>query len=368
MSAPRYLEQVVLGEERGFLSWLIRALMLPFSLIYRTGLAIFLGIYSMGLRKRYRLGVPVISVGNITFGGTGKTPAVQTICRMLIDQGKKVVILSRGHGGSLKGSMIVSDGCNILTDSSEAGDEPMLLASTLPGVPVVVGKDRRDSGRLACREFDPDVILLDDGLQYWQLHRDLDIAVLDASKPFGSGFVMPMGDLRESVSGLRRAEVVLLTNTTGIDEARYAKIVESVSKLTSHSNIYRSAHKPLCFKNADNGETIALDWIRGRKIVAFCGIGKPSAFIDMLESLGASVARSIVFPDHYRYTVEDITRITGEYKQCGVEAIVTTEKDIARLDKSNTIPDLIALSIELEIYERQKFTEHVSSRINSENK
>ena len=368
MSAPGYLERVVLGEESGFLLWLIRVLLLPFSLIYRIGLAIFLGIYSIGLRRRYRLGVPVISVGNLTFGGTGKTPAVQTICRMLVEQGKRVVILSRGHGGSARGSIVVSDGCNTLVDSTQAGDEPMLLASTLTGVPVVVGKDRRESGRLACREFAPDVIVLDDGLQYWQLHRDLDIAVLDASKLFGSGFVMPMGDLREPVNGLRRAECVLLTNTAGIDEVTYAKIIRKISKLTSHSNIYRSAHKPLCFKKADNGETIDLDWIRGRKIVAFCGIGKPSAFIDMLEYLGASVARSIVFPDHYRYTVEDITRITGEYKQCGVEAIVTTEKDIARLDQSNTIPDLIALRIELEIYERQKFTEHVSSRINSENK
>jgi tetraacyldisaccharide 4'-kinase len=199
-----YLEKLILGENRGPISWLIRALLWPLSLVYRIGLRAYLSIYGIGLRKRCRLKAPVISVGNLTFGGTGKTPAVQTLCRMLAEQGKRVVVLSRGHGGSARGVIVVSDGERMLSDSSEAGDEPVMLARMLPGVPVIVGKDRRDSGRLACERFGPDVIVLDDGLQYWQLHRDLDIVVLDARKPWGSGFVMPMGDLREPASGLRR--------------------------------------------------------------------------------------------------------------------------------------------------------------------
>ena len=364
MSAPGYLERVVLGEDRGALSWLIRALLLPLSLLYRVGLVVFLGIYSLGLRKRYKLDVPVISVGNLTFGGTGKTPAVQTICRMLINQGKRVVILSRGHGGTAQGSVIVSDGNTILSSGIESGDEPMLLAATLPGVPVIVGKDRRESGRLACSKFSPDVIVLDDGLQYWQLHRDVDIVILDATKLFGSGYVMPMGDLREPVRRLQRAEIILLTNTKDLDDAAYDEVVKQVSKLASNAHIYRSAHKPAFFKKADNGETLDLEWAKGRRILAFCGIGKPSAFTGMLELLGASVVKNLVFQDHYRYTVEDITRINNEYRSCGAEAIVTTEKDIARLGENSLISDLFALSVELEIYEEPKFAEYISKRVN----
>ncbi|MCL5103942.1 MAG: tetraacyldisaccharide 4'-kinase, partial [Armatimonadetes bacterium] len=141
-----YLERVILGEERGIGSWIIRALLWPWSLVYRIGLAVYLWLYSSGLRKKHRLGVPVISVGNLTFGGTGKTPAVQAICRMLMESGKKVAILSRGHGGSARKSLIVSDGKSILCDAARSGDEPMELARSLPGVPIIVGKDRRRSG------------------------------------------------------------------------------------------------------------------------------------------------------------------------------------------------------------------------------
>lgn len=364
MSAPGYLERVVLGEDRGLLSWIIRILLFPLSLLYRAGLAVFLGIYALGLRKKYKLNVPVISVGNLTFGGTGKTPAVQKICRILDNQRKKVVILSRGHNGTAKGCVIVSDGLSILSNADESGDEPMLLAASLPGVPVIVGKDRRESGRLACSRFDPDVIVLDDGLQYWQLHRDNDIVVLDASKPFGSGYVMPMGDLREPVSGLKRADIVLLTNTQELDDSAYDKILKTVSRMAPNAGIYRSAHTPVCINKVDSSKSYALEWIKGREILAFSGIGKPSAFTDMLESLGALVINNLVFQDHYRYTVEDIERINNEYNSCGAKIILTTEKDAARIGENCSIPNLYTLSIELEIYEEKRFTEHISNRLN----
>ncbi len=244
MSAPSYLEQVVRGDNKRAASWVIRALLWPFSLLYRAGLAAFLGAYALGIRKRHRLKVPVISIGNLTFGGTGKTPAAQTICRMLVDQEKRVVVLSRGHGGTARGSVIVSDGSAILCDSALSGDEPMLLAKSLPGVPVVIGRDRRESGKLACEKFNPDVIVLDDGLQYWQLYRNLDIVVLDAMRPFGSGFVMPMGDLREPVGGLRRAGVVLLSNSSALSAPEYATLCERVSRLAPGAMVLRCAHEP----------------------------------------------------------------------------------------------------------------------------
>ena len=330
-------------------------------MIYRAGLAAYLAVYSTGLRKRHRLNVPVISVGNLTFGGTGKTPAVQTICRMLLDEGKKVAILSRGHGGSARGTVVVSDGCSITSDSRESGDEPMLLAMTLPQVPVVVGKDRRKSAQLACERSDPDVIVLDDGLQYWQLHRDLDVVVLDAARPFGSGFVMPAGDLREPIGGLRRAGVVLLANARSLDESQYARLLKRVSQLAPHAQIFRCAREPVCFKKASDSQILPLEWIKGRKVIAFSGIARPASFADMLTSLGASVEANLAFPDHHAYTDSDIELIDGERKSRGAEATVTTEKDLARLGPDAAIEDLHTLAVKLEIEESTRFADRINS-------
>lgn len=360
--ANRYLESVILGENRSLISWVLRVLLWPLSLIYRAGLWVFLGVYRLGLRKRCRLAVPVISVGNLTFGGTGKTPAVQAICRMLVGQGKRVVVLSRGHGGSARGVVVASDGERILTDSVEAGDEPILLARTLPGVPVVVGRDRRESGKLACERFAPDVIVLDDGMQYWQLHRDLDIAVLDAKKPFGSGFVMPMGDLREPASGLSRAGVILLANTRAVGDAQYRALTDRIARLSPGASVFRCAHEPVCFVSVETGEQVGLEWAKRREVLAFCGIGRPVSFLDMLDGLGASVTRSIVFPDHYRLSDLDVKRIIDEAEACGAEAIVTTEKDSARLGSGITIPKLYALVIRLDIEDSASFAERVNGK------
>ncbi len=357
MSRP-YLERVVTGEERGLISWLIRVLLWPLSMVYRIGLAVYLGLYSLGIRKRYRLPVPVISVGNLTFGGTGKTPAVQEICRMLLEQGMRVVILSRGHGGSAKGSLIVSDGRTVLASASEAGDEPILLARTLPAVPVVVGKDRRASGDLACREFRPDVVLLDDGLQYWQLHRDLDIVVLDAERPLGSGFVMPMGDLREPASGLRRAGVVL---ANGLRPGQW------LPQVPSDTMVLGAERAPTSLQRKDGGE-IGLDWLRDRKVVAFCGIGKPESFAQTLRSLGASVVDLLEFPDHHTYTPEDVAKIEAARASRGAESVVTTEKDWVRLGERPPITDLYVLGIRLEIEGRERLAEHISERIHGARK
>lgn len=360
----RYLESVILGENRGFISWLLRAFLLPLAIIYRVGLWAYLLIYRLGIRKRCKLNVSVISVGNLTFGGTGKTPAVQTICRVLTEQGKRVVILSRGHGGSAQGAIIASDGERIFVDSSVAGDEPILLARTLPGIPIVVGRDRRESGKLACEQFAPDVIVLDDGMQYWQLNRDLDIVVLDAKKPFGSGFVMPMGDLREPASGLNRAGVILLANARAVDDAHYSALIDRIAKLAPNAKIFRCAREAVCFTDALTGERIGLEWAKRRSVLAFCGIGKPISFLDMLDSLGAFVARSVIFPDHYRLSCLDGKRIIDEADACDAQAIVTTEKDIARLGESIDIPTLYALVIRLEIEDGASFAQHITNWIN----
>jgi tetraacyldisaccharide 4'-kinase len=359
--ARRYVERVILGEERGAVSWLLRGLLWPLSLTYRAGLAVYLAVYASGLRKRHRLPVPVISVGNLTFGGTGKTPAVQTLCRMLRSQGKKVVILSRGHGGSGRGTAIVSDGSDMLTDAAVCGDEPVLLARSLPGVPVVAGKDRRETGALACRSFRPDVIVLDDGMQYWQLHRDLEIAVVDAARPFGSGLLMPAGDLREPIGGLGRASVVLL-NSASPDEAVGVELVDRLTRLAPHALILRAGRKPVSLLDAQDGQDVGLEWLRGRRIVAFCGIGRPESFRETLAALGASVVRFMEFPDHHRYSGSDLCAIRRS-AEVGAEALVTTEKDWARLGTVALIDKLYVLCIGLEIEQSGTLAKYISDRI-----
>jgi tetraacyldisaccharide 4'-kinase len=346
--AGRYLENVILGTERGACSWLIRALLLPLSVLYRVGLALYLGLYRVGLRRRYRLPVTMLSVGNLTFGGTGKTPAVQAICELLLSQGLKVVVLSRGHGGSSKGCGVVSDGASVLMDSSEAGDEPVLLARALPRVPVVVGKDRRESGRTACRMFSPDIIVLDDGMQYWQLHRDVEIAVLDAARPFGSWLLMPAGDLREPPSGLRRADIVLLNNSSGMPDLRLRELEKLLARLASKAEFMPCSRIPVGFVTTGEAE-MPLSWASGRKIVAFCGIGRPGSFFDSLRAIGADIAQQIEFPDHHAYTDADIDLLNTTVRQSGAEALVTTEKDLVRLRSDRLESELLALRVKLEI-------------------
>lgn len=362
-----YLERVFLGDDRGPVSWLIRALLWPLSVAYRIGLAVYLWVYNSGLRKRHKLGVPVISVGNLTCGGTGKTPAVQTICRMLAERGLRVVVLSRGHGGSARGATIASDGESVAGTSAEVGDEPVLLSKTLRGVPVVVGKDRRASGDLACERFSPDVIVLDDGMQYWQLHRDLDIVILNARRPYGSGHVFPMGDLREPISGLRRAGAVLLTNSRALDEAQLDSLKARVSKLIPATHVFASNHVAVGLSSAETGEEHDLSWVAGRRIFAFCGIGSPESFLGMLSNLGAAIAGNIIFPDHYRLSDRDITAIIDGAKASGAEAIITTEKDLARLDQA-CIPNLHTLAIRLEIEDSSHFAQYIANRIDRQNR
>lgn len=359
--ARGYVERVILGEERGAFSWLIRAVLWPFSVLYRGGLAGYLAVYASGLRKRHRLPVPVISVGNLTFGGTGKTPAVQTLCRLLRSQGRKLTILSRGHGGSSRGVTIVSDGTDVLADAAVCGDEPVLLARSLPGVPVVAGKDRPAAGVVACREFRPDVIILDDGMQYWQLHRDLDVVVMDAARPFGSGLLMPAGDLREPVGGIRRAGAIVL-NSRGSDEAVSVELVERLARLAPRALIVRANRQPSSLLSAHDGQDVGLEWLRGRRIAAFCGIGRPESFRDTLTGLGASVEEFLEFPDHYRYSECDLHAIRRAAED-GAEALVTTEKDWARLGAMAPFDRLYVLCIGLEIEQSGKLAKHISDRI-----
>ena len=278
---------------------------------------------------------------------------------MLQDSGMKVVVLSRGHGGKAKSSVVVSNGKDITASLSSSGDEPMLLAKSLRGIPIIVGKDRRKSGRLAEELFKPDIILLDDGMQYWQLYKDINIAVLDAKRPFGSGLVMPAGDLREPIWGLKRADIIIINNKNPEEAIKEESYPSSCCAL-----VFRSKIEPVCLVRASDNEELSLEFIRNKKVAAFCGIGNPDSFFDMLRGLGAKLVFNKGFMDHHAYDTDDLKQIS----QIPADIIITTEKDFVKLaDWQEIYSKLYVLRIRAEIEDKKRFEDYITNRINTKN-
>ncbi|MBC8101266.1 MAG: tetraacyldisaccharide 4'-kinase, partial [Cytophagales bacterium] len=301
----RFVEGVLHGGNRGIGATLLRGALTPLAWLHQAGLETYLLPYRSGLRKRYRLEVPTIAIGNLSSGGTGKTPMAHRVAGYLCGQGHRVVVLSRGHGGSSEGGRaprIVSDGKTVLLTPDAAGDEPVLLANLLPGVPVVVGRDRRASGRLAVERFAPDVLVLDDALQYWQLHRDLDIVLLDARLPFDNGFVLPRGLLREPPAHLSRARIVVFTRADRAAPDALKQSIAQVRRLAPNAEVFTAAHAPVGWVRVGESAVLRLDTLRGREALAFSGIAEGAAFTETVRGLGVNVTDTRDFEDHHAYT------------------------------------------------------------------
>lgn len=338
----------ITGRANGLVPFLLRFVLLLLSLVYVVGLKIFMLPYRLGIRKHKRLPCPVISVGNLTFGGTGKTPTVRVIASQLLARGLRPVILSRGHGGkSNRSATVASDGNERRMSVDECGDEPAMLADLLPGVPVVIGKNRYESGMLAIGAFNPGVIVLDDGMQYWQLHRDLDIALLNAVEPFGCGGVMPRGTLREPASGLRRAGIVVITNADQVTPERLAQVKDRVAALAQGAPIVEARHRPSGFRFLD-GEKTELDWLRGRRVCAMSSIGAPDIFKSSIINLGAEIVGEFDFPDHHLWEFGELTAIGAETRRIGAEALVTTEKDAVKIPNGDFGIPIAVVDVTLE--------------------
>ncbi len=353
----RYLEKVVCGEEMNFGSKIVRALLLPFSWLYLGGLKFYLKLYDWGLKKRTRLGVPVICVGNITFGGTGKTPFVRMLCEFLQKNGVRPVVLTRGHGVKHEGTIIVSDYENVLANAGQAGDEPYLLAKALPGVPVLVDRDRRRSGAWACENLKPDVIVLDDGMQYWQLEKDVIVVIMDAVRPFGSGYVMPAGDMRESEKSLERADLMVFSHCESVTNDHLIDLARRLNKYVDYDNMFCASHIPVKL-TGEEGET-DLSFLKDKDVTAFCGIGNPNSFFDTLERLGARVCGRIIFSDHMDYTEADMADV--EHIAAG-RIVVTTEKDAAKLEDMY-VPNLYVLDIEFDLEDEERFEDRLKKHL-----
>ena len=290
-----------------------------------------LASYTWGVRRRRTLPCPVVSIGNLTLGGTGKTPLTMWVARWYQQQGWRVAVLSRGYGARPPTRLrVVSVGHGPLVDWQAAGDEPYLLASCLPGVPVVIGKDRYRTGRYAYEQFGVHVLILDDGFQHHALQRDLDIVLIDASNPFGSGALFPRGILREPLHALRRADALVLTRVEMAGETLSA-LCQQMRQGHMPQPMYRLTTRAEALHCTGTHSAVDLATLRQRRVVAFVGIGNPQAFVTTLTRLGAEVAALLVFPDHHPYTQEDWQTIVATASKQQATCLVTTEKDAVRL-------------------------------------
>ena len=284
-----------------------------------------------GLRTVHKLPARVISVGNLSVGGTGKTPLTLALARYYKNAGVKAAILSRGYGGSAeRGCVVASDGVNVFHGPGSVGDEPYLLAK-ISGVPVLVGRDRATSGSEACRRFGSRIILLDDGFQHRRLARDLDLVLLDARKPLQNEWVLPAGTLREPLRALKRAHALILTRCDNGPVSR--KNRELLDRRFPGIPLFPAEHRPerLIIGN----EEAPLEDLRGRKVVAFSGLAANESFFETVRGLGADVAGTMGFDDHHVYTHADVQRLSSLKRKLNAEALVTTDKDAVKLAQTN---------------------------------
>jgi tetraacyldisaccharide 4'-kinase len=336
------------------------------AILYAVGLKLYLLLYRIGIRKATRLPCRVICIGNLTMGGTGKTPTTQAVCRMLSAQGRRVAVIIRGYGGEYEhGCALVSDGADVLMTVRQAGDEAYLLARTLPGVPIAVGRDRIRTGRLICETCSPDIIVMDDGFQHWRLHRDLNIVLLNACEPFDNGWTVPRGMLREPKSHLRRADIVLLTNSVRAGDEKLALLRQEVAGLAPTRPIFGGDLSPVALLDVNGNEFGDLSWLKGRKVAAMSALGNPASFEAMLRDLGAILTKTYRFRDHHDVTRREFEHISWKSDQAGAEAVVTTEKDAVKMSTVKAELPLLVLRVAMRISDEQALMDAISSRLDS---
>jgi tetraacyldisaccharide 4'-kinase len=317
--------------------------------IYERMVRLRIALYRVGWLKTRRLQRPVISVGNITFGGTGKTPLVETIASALGGEGYRVAILTRGYGRRGKGRVVVRSSGDL--DSNDTltagGDEPTLLARRVPGAVVIVDEDRFEAGRWAEAEIDPDVFVLDDGFQHLRLARDLNLLVVDATNPFGGIEMAPFGTLREPIDAMRRADAVVVTRASRpYDDALVRRRIRDVCG--EEIPILYVDHEVRGFVPLGGGRALGVDSFRDRAVGVIAALGNPSVLLDDLSRVGARVVSSSLFTDHHDYTQGDLDGAIASARAAGAEAVLTTEKDAVKLERLS-IPSMPVLVVDIAV-------------------
>ncbi|HEY5041164.1 MAG TPA: tetraacyldisaccharide 4'-kinase [Verrucomicrobiae bacterium] len=339
--------EVVFEERHDFKARATRGVLFGGSKLFQVAVKIRRWLYNVRILRDKTLGVQVIAIGNLTVGGTGKTPVVEKFARELRDAGRNVAILSRGYRSKpvpLRKKIlnkillredqtpprVVSDGKSLLLDSHMAGDEPYMLASNLKDVVVLVDKDRVKSGRYAIEKFGCDTLLLDDGFQYWHLRgRRHDVVLIDRQQPFGNEHLLPRGTLREPPSHLARAHTIFITKSDG----NTAELRERIARLNSTAAIIECVHRPLYLEDVFTGERRELEIVRGKKVASLSGIAQPESFEQSLGKLGGELVYAKRFADHHRFTQQEILNAINRSKKRQADLIITTQKDAVRFPK-----------------------------------
>jgi tetraacyldisaccharide 4'-kinase len=353
-------ERTIRDRRLRLLLWFLREL----SLLYHGVVQFRHFLYAKGILRHHALGCQVISIGNLTVGGTGKTPVVEVFARDLQRAGRKVAVLSRGYKkqepplaerlldklllrNRRRPPRVVSDGKTLLLDSALGGDEPYMLASNLPEVAVLVDKDRVKSGRYAITKLGCDTLILDDGFQYLALKHRVEIVLVDRKNPFGNGHVLPRGILRESVKNLRKADYVFLTKCEGRDNS---ELKAQIRSLNPKAEIIECAHRARHLQNVFTTAREELGLLRGLPITALSGIAAPDGFEAELEQRGARIVHRARFADHHRYTQQQIIDVINRSRALGAKAIVTTEKDAVRFPRlDRTAVPVYFLRVDIEL-------------------
>ncbi len=376
----QYFLDLMAGRRTNWYDLAFQDVLFVASRFYRMVTQFRIWMYDKRVIRNHALGCLVVSIGNLSCGGTGKTPVVEVFARTLSAKGRKVAILSRGYRSKKRSLLyrltmmfrqqkielppkIVSDGRNLLLESDYAGDEPYMLATNLPNVAVLVDKDRVKSGLYAVDQYQTDVIILDDGFQYLMLKPHINIVLVDSTDPFGNGHVLPRGILREPIKNIRRADYIFLTKSDGSPKLRHLK--RFLRRHTRRAEIIECCHRPQYLVELfTGGRQFPLDKLKGAKIAALSGIASPRGFEKFLEELGGELMTTLHYADHHRYTQQEIIDFVNQAKAAGADFIVTTEKDavrIPRLDRCD-VP-LFFLRIQIDILSGRESFDQCISRI-----
>jgi tetraacyldisaccharide 4'-kinase len=369
---------VILERRYGKRAMALRWVLFALSYIFRGIVQARLWLYRTRLLRPAHPGVLVISIGNLTVGGTGKTPVVEKFARTLRDGGRRVAILSRGYkakqpplfrrlqrkwlGLERRKPRVVHDGQRLLLDSRFAGDEPFMLAKSLGDVIVLSYKDRVRAALHAIRQMGCDTLILDDGMQYLKLRHRLEVCLIDREAPFGNEFLLPRGTLREPPANLRRASYILITKCNGGDNAA---LIERIRGYNRTAELIETAHRPLYLQNLYTGERLPLDALRGKYVAAISGIARPESFEEKLTQLGAELVFSKRFADHHRFSNQELREFHDRCVRRDLDFAVTTEKDAVRFPakfEGLDVP-IVFLRVEIEILRGHESWHRLVARI-----
>lgn len=362
-----FLYNLATDRHRGLGAGLIKFFLYILCLVYGIMVRILIFLYSL---KPYRLNCKVISVGNITLGGSGKTPLVEFIAEYLKQEGRRLAILSRGYKRKPVDSRLSTADCKTM------GDEPYMLYKNLKDIPVLVDADRIRAAKAAINEYGADTVILDDGFQQWKIRKDLEVVAIDATDPFGNRHLLPRGILRQPVSTLKMAHVLVITKTNLQPDIQDLR--SFLEEINPDGLIVEAAHKPMGLYRIDDTSKslISPDTLKTKPVSLVSGIADPDSFEGIIQSLGINIGLFFKFPDHHNYTCQEIERIILDSKNKGIDAIITTEKDAVRIDSvlhppqsvgARFLPcafDFYVLRIKIEIEQNDLFLQRIHSLYN----